>query len=116
MATPYDHARSSVHKFGGDINDYLPIHNWFDTTKAYVGDFRHRALRHHTMGIFECEQHFGVVTTTGAGKKIPTRLIGEQHVIEDCGFLPTPQDWLKHVAPQPWMNAPTRIPRSAHGT
>lgn len=30
MAHPYHHALSSVRKWGGSVNDYLPIHSWFD--------------------------------------------------------------------------------------
>jgi hypothetical protein len=28
-------------------------------------------------------------------KRVPVKLIAEQHVIEDCGFIPTVQDYLK---------------------
>ena len=52
MAHPLKHAQSSARKFGGRAEDYLPIHNWFDESKAFLGDFRHRALRHHAEGIF----------------------------------------------------------------
>jgi hypothetical protein len=30
MAHPYHHSLSSVKKWGGAVDDYLPIHNWFD--------------------------------------------------------------------------------------
>ena len=58
MAHPLKHAQSSARKFGGRAEDYLPIHNWFDESKAFLADFRHRALRHHTEGIFlaECDR------------------------------------------------------------
>jgi hypothetical protein len=111
MATPFHHSISSARKFGGTREDHQAVHDWFDATKELVGDFRHRALRHHTAGIFEAERLFGTAITNSAGKAVPTRLIGEQHVIEDCGFLPTPQDWLKHLEPQPWMNKPSRLSR-----
>ncbi len=52
MAHPYHHALSSVKKWGGEVSDYLPLHTWFDQSKAIAGDFRHRALRHHAEGIF----------------------------------------------------------------
>ena len=52
MAHPLKHAQNSARKFGGKPEDYLPIHNWFDESKAFVADFRHRALRHHAEGIF----------------------------------------------------------------
>jgi hypothetical protein len=42
------------------VKDYLPIHAWFDESKAFFPDFRHRALRHHAEGIFLAEKLFGV--------------------------------------------------------
>ena len=47
MAHPYHHALSSVKKWGGAVSDYLPLHSWFDQSKAIEADFRHRALRQH---------------------------------------------------------------------
>lgn len=102
MAHSYNHARSSAKKFGGIPEDYLDIHNWFDDTKQYFADFRHRALRHHSAGIFWCEEKFGIKITNSDGRDIPVRLIGEQHVTEDCGFIPTVQDWLKSISHEPW--------------
>jgi hypothetical protein len=37
---------------------------------------------------------------------IPVRWVGEQHVKEDCGFIPTIQDWFGHIKPQRWMGEP----------
>lgn len=91
---PYHHALSSAKKFGGVPADYLEIHQWFDETKSLMGDARHRALRHHTAGIFWCEDKFGVLVTRADGKDVPVRLVAEQHVMEDMGFLPTPEWWL----------------------
>jgi len=52
MAHCYYHALSSVRKWGGVADDYLPLHQWFDQSKAIIADPRHRALRHHAEGIF----------------------------------------------------------------
>jgi hypothetical protein len=30
---------------GGALEDYIPIHNWFDESKQIIADFRHRILR-----------------------------------------------------------------------
>ena len=57
----YNHALSSVKKFGGKVEDYIKIHEWFDESKGFYGDLRHRALRHHTQGIVECEKHIDIV-------------------------------------------------------
>jgi len=76
MAHPLKHAQSSARKFGGRAEDYLPIHNWFDESKAFLADFRHRALRHHAEGIFLAEKLFGVAIVNSDGKKVPVRYVG----------------------------------------
>lgn len=111
MAHPFHHAQSSVRKWGGQVEDYLAIHAWFDESKKIVADFRHRALRHHAEGIFLAEQVFGVTITTSAGREIPVRWIGEQHVTEDLCFIPSAADWLRKIEPEPWMNRSRRLSR-----
>lgn len=103
MAHPYHHAVSSVKKWGGVPEDYLAIHDWFDESKAHTADFRHRALRHHSEGIFMAEKIFGATITNSNGRVVPVRFIGEQHVQEDLGKIPTAADWLHNIRPQPWM-------------
>jgi hypothetical protein len=103
MAHPYHHALSSVRKWGGKVEDYLAVHNWFDESKAFLGDFRHRALRHHAEGIFLCEAIFGTSITTSEGRVVPVRWVGEQHVKEDLGRIPAASDWLRCIRPEPWM-------------
>lgn len=99
MAHPLKHAESSARTFGGKAEDYLPIHNWFEESKAFFPDFRHRALRHHAEGIFLAEKLFGPTIVNSDGKRIPVRYVGEQHVREDLGVFPQPK---------------TGCPRSSH--
>lgn len=103
MAHPYHHALSSVKKWGGSAADYQPIHDWFDESKSHMADFRHRALRHHSEGIFMAERIFGTTITNSDGRVVPVRYIGEQHVKEDLGRIPTVADWLQNIEPQKWM-------------
>lgn len=103
MAHPFHHAERSARLFGGLPDDYLSIHDWFDESKAHFADFRHRALRHHSEGIFLCESIFGATIRNSDDKQIPVRLVGEQHVKDDLGWIPTVKDWLQHLTPQPWM-------------
>ena len=105
MGHPYHHALSSVKKYGGKPEDYQKIHDWFDASKEICPNWYHRALRHHAQGIFECERYFGVTVLNSDGKQIPVRLIGEQHVKEDLGCIPTIEDWYKNIQPQTWMRA-----------
>lgn len=103
--TPYKHAESSVKKFGGVPEDYIEIHEWFDETKQYTGDWTHRAMRHHAAGVQWAIEKFGHCVVNTDKRIIPVKLIAEQHVMEDCGFIPTIQDWLKPVleSPRDWM-------------
>jgi hypothetical protein len=103
MAHPYHHALASVHKWGGVVEDYLAVHDWFDASKAFLPDLRHRALRHHAEGIFWAQEVFGHTLTNSDGKEVPVRWVGEQHVKEDLGWIPTLQDWFRHLRVQPWM-------------
>ena len=103
MAHPLKHAESSARKVGGKAEDYLAIHNWFDESKAFFSDFRHRALRHHADGIFLAEKLFGVIIVNSHGKHVPVRYVGEQHVREDLGRIPTAQDWFLEIKPRRWM-------------
>lgn len=104
MAHPLHHAESSARKFGGDPSDYQVIHDWFDASKEHLALFTHRALSHHTQGIFEAERVFGASVTNGVGRDIPVRWIGEQHVREDCqGRIPSLADWFQRIRPEPWM-------------
>ena len=103
MGHPYHHALSSVRRWGGTAEDYLPLHQWFDESKAITADFRHRALRHHAEGIFMAERFFGVTITVSTGRIVPVRLTGERHVIEDLGFIPSFADWVRTIRPEPWM-------------
>lgn len=61
---PMVHARISAKRYGGDPEDYLPIHDWLDSTKASLPDIRHRAFLHNSVGCFLAEQVFGHVVMT----------------------------------------------------
>jgi hypothetical protein len=82
---------------------YLAIHRWFDESKAFFPDFRHRALRHHAEGIFLAERISGVTVRNSDGAEVAVRYLGEQHVKEDLGRIPTVQDWLTRIRPESWM-------------
>ena len=106
MSHPYHHAISSAKTHGGKWEDYIELHNWFDETKAHYPDMKHRALIHHAEGIFWAEEKFGVVITNSNGKNVPVRTLGEQHIKEDIGFIPTIKDYLDNMNIVDWMYKP----------
>lgn len=105
MTHPLHHAQSSVRRWGGVPEDYLAVHQWLDATKETFCDFRHRALRHHSQGVFEAERVFGVAIRLSGGREVPTRYVVELHIKEDCGgIVPSVADWLSCLTPQTWMS------------
>lgn len=116
MSKPYVHALSSVKKWGGKPEDYLPIHDLMDSSKAVIADVRHRALTHNTWFIFILERIFGTNIVNADGKLVSVRDVGEQHVAEDYGmkFIPSAQDFLENIEMKPWMlRGDGEPPRSA---
>jgi hypothetical protein len=112
VANPYHHALSCVKVWGGTVEDYIQIHDWFDASNEHFGDFRHRALRHHSQGIYEAERLFGGTDhtiTISTGRKIPVRWIAERHVKEDLGHIPSLKDWFVTIKPCPWMGKTEKI-------
>lgn len=106
---PHHHARSSAARFGGCWEDYWPLHSWFDELRSQMPDFRYQALRHHSEGIASAERLFGVAIINSVGRAIPSRALSEQHITEDLGRIPTVQDWLECLVPQPWMSGAGKL-------
>lgn len=108
MAKPYIHAQSSSRKFGGIPEDYLPIHDFLDSSKAAIPSSIHRVLLHNSWAIGPdgiLEKVFGKNITNSEGKLVSVRDIGEQHILEDFSgkFIPTVQDYLSEIKIKKWM-------------
>lgn len=100
---PLVHAQHSVRRHGGEVEDFLPIHDWLDHSKAHFPDMRHRALLHSSFGIYIAEEVFGTYITLANGKKVSVRDVAEEHVIEDMGRIPTVQDYLTAMPFYDWL-------------
>lgn len=108
MAQSYLHAEASARHFGGKPEDYLPIHEWIDQFKQTMGDVRHRAFFHNTKGPWLAQEVFGHYIEVfdekkQKTKKVMVRDIAENHIVEDLGWLPTPEDWLECMNCVVWM-------------
>ena len=106
MAKPFIHAESSVRRHGGKIQDYAPIHEFLDSSKAAIADNRHRALTHNAWFIaVVIPRVFGETFVNSDGKTISSRDIAEEHVLEDNGmrFIPSATDYLQEIEMKSWM-------------
>ncbi len=106
MANPLIHSKSSVRLWGGVEEDYLPLHNKMDCSKAYFSDNRHRTLTHNMFFIFEVMiPLFGEYITNSSGKRVSVKDICEYHILEDYGkkFIPNVSDFLNEMDVKSWM-------------
>ena len=137
MASAEDHAKSSVDTFGGKWQDYIAIHDFFDVTRdmltpywaSDIVDFRHRALRHHDVGIDIIEQMLNYEILNSDRVSVAVKDISEQHMYEDFDCIPKFDDWwhgmvtpnqinddgekmaalILNINAEPWMFAKARV-------
>ena len=128
MSKPIIHAQSSVRKWGGNLNDYEPIHSFMDSSKGSMADNRHRALTHNSWFLSnilervkfsnsgpETSDHRFPTIINSDGRSVSVRDIGEQHCLEDYKFkfMPSAQDFLQEMEFLPWMqNGMGEVPSS----
>lgn len=103
MSNPLVHAERSAKKWGGQPDDYLEIHQWFDATRGHIGDNRHRCVLHNSFGMLLAEQVFGPAITNSDDRRVFVRDIAVQHITEDLGFIPSLEQCLRELPVRPWM-------------
>ncbi len=102
------HSESSARRFGGTPEDYVAIHKFFDQSKLYIADWRHRALLHNTFGVALAEQFFGdLFRRPSDGQSVATRTVAEVHILEDMQAILTPGEFLREMPIRNWMNGLT---------
>lgn len=79
-----------------------------------MADVRHRALLHSSFGIFMVERVFGPTMRNSEGHLVSVRDIGEEHVMDDLGFIPTVERWLENLPRADWMWGAQRGKRVKH--
>lgn len=107
MANPLIHSKSSVKRWGGKVEDYLEIHELLDSPKVTMNNNTSRMLTHNIWFCYHIiPKIFGYNITNSDGRSVDTVDVAMLHVAEDfrMKFIPTAQDYLKHLQVQPWMN------------
>ena len=106
------HSKSSVKRWGGVPEGYLAIHELIDSPKKTMNNNTSRMLTHNIWFCYEIiPKIFGYNIVNSAGKSVDTVDIAMLHIAEDfrMKFIPTVQDYLKHMEVQPWMNNGVKI-------
>lgn len=107
MANPLIHSKSSVKRWGGSVEDYLPIHELIDSPKATMNNNASRLLTHNTWFAYTIiPKIFGYNIVNSSGKSVDVVDIAMLHILEDfrMKFVPTPQDFLKHLDLPAWIH------------
>jgi hypothetical protein len=107
MSKPIIHAQSSVRKWGGNLNDYEPIHSFMDSALTHNSWFLSNILervKFSNSGPETSDHRFPTIINSD-GRNVSVRDIGEQHCLEDFGnkFIPSAQDYLAEMEFKPWM-------------
>lgn len=101
---PFLHSKAHSRKYGGSPSDYADIDDFMDSSKSAFPDVRHRAILHSSFGCFIVEKVFGRTRINSEGKEYSPRDIAEDHIIQDLGFIPTVEQYLRNMATQVWMS------------
>lgn len=112
MANPLIHSKSSVKRWGGKVEDYLPLHELIDSPKATMNNNSARALTHNTWFAYTImPKVFGYNITNSDGKSVDVVDIAMLHIAEDfrMKFVPTAQDYLQHIQVQAWFNNGVKV-------
>jgi hypothetical protein len=106
MGNCLHHAKSSVKRWKGSVGDYLPIHELLDSPKSTMNNNTGRMMTHNTWFAYTIiPKIFGYNIINSDGKSVDTVDIAMLHIAEDFRYqIPTPQDFLKHMEVQAWMN------------
>ncbi len=94
------HCRISQQRWGGELADYLPIHDFIDSTKSLCSDGRHRIL-HTLWGVNNIiVPIFGHTLVNSEGRAINVKDMCERdHLLVDYNkrFIPTLGDFVEAI-------------------
>lgn len=70
---------------------------------------KHHAQRPRAEGIFPLERFLGTTILGSDGREAPVRLVGEQQMRENLGFVAGFADWVRCIRPEAWMGRSGKI-------
>lgn len=104
MAKAFIHADNCVRKWGGIREDYQPISDLMDSTKATSASLAHRWATHNTWFIYNViPVVFGDTFINSDGREVSTKDVAELHCFDDYGFIPSLSDFTDKIEIEDWM-------------
>jgi hypothetical protein len=99
---PLQHARITAHRYGGEWQDWIAIHDWIDRSKAIFPSMQHRMLLHSDFGEWLTVRIHGEAIGNEDGIVISTRDLFRDHQVEDLGRVVTLAEWLREIDTEYW--------------
>jgi len=112
--TPFKHCKISRKRWGGAFEDYLPIHEFIDSTKVLCADNRHRVLHTHWAIDHIVLPLFGRTFVNSEGHEVIVKeLVEQDHILPDYRyqFIPTLGDFVSSMNTEITPNLSARIER-----
>jgi len=110
--TPIKHCQISQKRWGGALEDYLPIHEFVDSTKVLCADNRHRILHTHWALDNVVLPLFGRTLINSDEKMVPVKeMVERDHLLPDYRnqFVPTLNDFVIAIEDTDINDIKTRI-------
>lgn len=104
---PIHHAMVSARLFGGEPEDYVSLHSFFDSSKGALPDMRHRAAL-HSVDHGAAVMRLTFPETMGPGVALADLCV--QHVLDDQGFEVRLEHWLADCELPAFLRARRPIP------
>jgi hypothetical protein len=99
---PLQHARITAHRYGGEWQDWIAIHDWIDRSKVIFPSMQHRMFLHSDFGEWLAVRIRGEMIAGADGTVIPTRDLFRDHQVEDMGRVVTLAEWLHEIDADYW--------------
>ncbi len=99
---PLQHARITAHRYGGEWQDWIAIHDWIDRSKMIFPSMQHRMFLHSDFGEWLAIRVHGESISAEDGAVVSTRDLFRDHQVEDLGRVVTLEEWLCEVDADYW--------------
>lgn len=99
---PLQHARITAHRYGGQWQDWIALHDWIDRSKMIFPSMQHRMFLHSDFGEWLTVQIHGESITAADGSVVVTRELFRDHQVEDVGRVVPLAEWLREIDAEYW--------------
>jgi hypothetical protein len=99
---PLQHARITAHRYGGEWQDWIAIHDWIDRSKMIFPSMQHRMFLHSDFGEWLTIKIHGDSIKASDGTVVSIGDLFRDHQVEDLGRVVPLSEWLREIDVEYW--------------